>query len=76
MRVYINSEVNLPAMYLPFVERITFADAKCWEFSDVEKLEYNEYNKCFCIFFTLNGKSEEVHLYGMSISDVFAVYTN
>ncbi len=76
MRVYINALVNVPAMYLPFVEKVVFADGFAWEFCDVEKMEYNEYYKCFCIFFAWNGKSEEVNLYGMSIADVIAVYPN
>lgn len=76
MRVYISSRIEIPKYLLPIVESVVFADGKAWEFCDVEKMEYNEYNKCFCIFFALNGKSEEVHLFGMSIADVIAVYPN
>ena len=75
MRVYINALVNVPAMYLPFIEKVVFADGFAWEFCDVDKMEFNDYSKALEIYFSVNGRSEEIHLYGVSMSDVFAVYS-
>lgn len=76
MRVYINSMVNLPAMYHPFVEKVTFADGVAWEFCDVQKMEFNSYSRALEIYLEINGKVEEIHLYGVLVEDVFAVYTH
>ncbi len=76
MRVYIAEHVNIPKYLYPVVEKVTFADGVCWEFCDVEKMEYNAYNNCLEIFFSLNGRTEEVHLYGMLLGDIVAVYPN
>lgn len=75
MRVYINSVISIPKYYLPFVEKVTFADGVAWEFVDVEKMEFNAYSRALEIYFTVNGKTEEVHLYNVLVEDVFAVYT-
>ena len=72
--VYIKSEVNLPASVRFIMDKVTHADGKCWEIRSVTKMEWNPYAGGMDFFVLVNGTEKEFSLYGMSASDVFAVY--